>query len=137
MSLNGRWVVSAGNNEQSLRIWELDWELEAHEPADWDEGARPHLVNFLARQTPFAGEFPEGPAPQGWLPKIGGGRAKKLYEDQVREALTRRGTPTWSAKDFQQLLVTLGWSGYGWLRPQGVHRELEKMARTWQGPPPL
>ena len=36
-----------------------------------------------------------------------------------------------------QLLFTLGCAGYGWLRPEGVRRELDKMAASWQGPPTL
>ena len=27
--------------------------------------------------------------------------------------------------------------GYGWLRPEGVRRELEKMTAEWQGPPKM
>jgi hypothetical protein len=30
---------------------------------------------------------------------------------------------------------TLGCVGFGWLRPAGVRRELEKMTASWQGPP--
>ncbi|MFF7144810.1 WD40 repeat domain-containing protein [Streptomyces nodosus] len=33
-------------------IWGLDWELAAHEPADWDEGARPYLDMFLGQYGP-------------------------------------------------------------------------------------
>ncbi len=41
--------------------------------------------------------------------------------------------------DFKQLLYTLGCAGYGWLRPEGVRRELEtlRVARGWQGTPRL
>jgi hypothetical protein len=35
------------------------------------------------------------------------------------------------------LLEILSYGGYGWLRPEGVRRELEKMAAAWTGPPPL
>jgi hypothetical protein len=31
----------------------------------------------------------------------------------------------------------LGCTGYGWLRPDGVRRELEKMAAAWHEPPTL
>ena len=74
----------------------------------------------------------------GWLeerihlPAEGG-----FTDDEVTQALTRGGKPTWTEQDFHQLLHTLGCAGYGWLRPEGVRHELEKMAATWQGPPPL
>jgi hypothetical protein len=78
----------------------------ACELANWDEGARPYLWNFL---TLHSGK--------NWL-----GRWKK---------------PRWDEAEFQQLLNELGYRGYGWLRPEGIMQELEKMALDWQGPPPL
>ncbi|WP_017720897.1 hypothetical protein [Kamptonema formosum] len=53
-------------------------------------------------------------------------------EEGVTLALTRRGTPTWTEEDFQQLLVTLGCAGYGWLIPVGVCRQLEEMRQKKQ-----
>src|SRR5205814_503438 len=44
---------------------------------------------------------------------------------------------SWTKDDFRRLLDRLGCAGYGWLRPEGVRRELEKMAADWRGPPPL
>lgn len=37
----------------------------------------------------------------------------------------------------QQFLYWLRYAGYGWLRPEGVRRELERLAAQWQGPPPM
>ena len=85
----------------------MDWEFEPNQPADWDEGARPFLNAFLTVHTPYADD------------------------------LVRRGKPSWTEDDFCRLLDKLGCAGYGWLRPEGVRRELDKMAATWQGPPPL
>ena len=68
-----------------------------------------------------------GPLPQGHQPT----------EEEITLALTRRGKPTWAEKDLEQVLYTLGCAGYGWLRPEGVRRELERMARDWKGRPPL
>ena len=45
------------------------------------------------------------------------------------------GRPAWDESDFQRLLHTLACADYGWLRAEGVKRELEKMAGTWEGPP--
>jgi WD40 repeat protein len=35
----------------TTRLWALDWDLAAQEPADWDDGAAPYLDAFLARHT--------------------------------------------------------------------------------------
>ena len=103
-------------------MWFLDWELEDRQPADWDDAASRYLKQFLGMQTPFAAELSPTEQPA---------------EEQIRLSLTRSGKPRVTKADFQQLLHTLGCAGYGWLRPEGVRRELEKMAAHWQGPPPL
>jgi hypothetical protein len=43
------------------------------------------------------------------------------------------GSPVWTENDFQELLRTLGYAGFGWLRPDGVRRQLTRMTRHWQG----
>jgi serine/threonine protein kinase len=98
-SPDGRYALS-GSGDKTLRLWALEWELEEKEPADWDEGARPYLDIFLTLHTPYG---PDG--------------------------FTRVGTPQWTEEDFQKLLTELGYRGYGWLKPEGVRRELERMAR--------
>ncbi len=105
-------VGISSNNSETIR-WYLDWELEIKAPVDWDEGARPYLQNFLTLHTPYAGSLPTDRAPT---------------EDEVRLALTRRGKPIWMEEDFQGLMKQLGPAGYGWLRPEGVRKELEAMA---------
>ena len=121
LSADGRWALS-GSSDNTLRLWELDWDYEFPGWSDWDEGARPYLVNFLCQHTPYAAELPADGAPS---------------EEQIQLALTRRGKPAWTDTDFQQLIIQLQHTGYGWLRPEGVKRELEKMAAAWQGPTPL
>jgi hypothetical protein len=105
-----------------LRLWELDWQYEYPLPAEWDEGARPYLNNFLTVHTPYIGQLPQDGEPT---------------QKEVALALTRRGKPAWTDDDFRQLLYSLGCAGYGWLRPEGVRNELVKMAKNWDGPPPL
>ena len=105
-SPDARFALS-GSEDSTLRLWELDWELEQNQPADWDEGARPFLTAFLTLHTPCT----DGPV--------------------------RGGKPSWTEDDLQGLLRTLACAGYGWLRPVGARRELERMAKTWKGPPPF
>lgn len=116
-----RYVFSS-SFDRSVRKWELVWKAEFPDPADWDKGAHAHLENFLTLHTPHAGTLPPDGTPT---------------DDEVSLALTRRGRPSWTDDDFKQLLHTLGCAGYGWLRPEGVKRELEKMAADWVGPPEL
>jgi WD40 repeat protein/serine/threonine protein kinase len=120
-SADGRWVLSV-SDDQIIRLWELEWDLAIQNTGDWDEGVRPHLVRFLTLHTPYAGRIPKGRVPS---------------ESEIRLGLTRRGKPVWSEEDFENLLHTLGCAGYGWLRPEGVRRELDKMTSEWTGPPPL
>jgi WD40 repeat protein len=121
LSCDGRLALS-GSHDRTIQVWILDWELEARRQSDWDEGARPYLELFLSAQTPWAAELPV---------------AREPSEQELQLALTRRGKPRWTDSDFDRLLFTLGCAGYGWLRPEGVRRELEKMAASWQGPPVL
>ena len=99
--------------DNTLKFWTLDWELADRDQGDWDEGARPYLENFLTRQTPYAGELP---------------RDREPAPEEISLALTRKGQPLWSEADFQCLLYELGCAGYGWLRSQGVRRQLDEMA---------
>jgi len=113
LSADGRWALS-GSTDGTPRLWELDWDYEEVEPADWDEGARPHVTNFLTLSTPYAANVPLDRTPS---------------EEEVTKALTRWGRPSWTQEGFQRLLETLADAGYGWVCPEGVGRELEKMAR--------
>jgi len=46
---DGRYAVTACIGK--IRYWELDWEFDFPEPADWDDGAAPFLESFLLRQS--------------------------------------------------------------------------------------
>jgi predicted NACHT family NTPase len=89
----------SAGGEKNLHLWFLDWELEEKEPASWDEEARPYLENFLNQHSLGANIFGK------W-----------------------KGSE-WTEEDFQQLLYTLGYAGYGWLREEGVRRKLEELSR--------
>ncbi len=84
-------------------VWELDWDYEFPDAADWDEGARPLLETFLHARVPYA-------------------------DPLVEEGPLRRGVPAWDEGDFESRLHQLEDAGYGWLQPEGVRRELERMA---------
>ncbi len=112
MSHDGRWIVS-GSHDQTIRIWELEWDYEFPAPSDWDDGATVYLDNFLTLHTPYASELPEGRLPT---------------EQEVTQALTRKGIPRYGDEDFQKLIGTLRSVGYGWLRPEGVRQQLQELA---------
>ena len=115
LSSDGQHVIS-GCSDGSVSLWFLDWELEENEPADWDEGARPYLDVFLRAHRPYGAALPQDRQPT---------------DEEVTLALTRFGQPEWSEEDFQGLLYTIGCAGYGWLRTEGVRRELTQMTATW------
>ena len=113
LSFDSRWALS-GSGDETLMLWKLDWELESVEPPDRDEGARPYLETFLTLHTPYGGKLPED---------------RKPAEEEIRLALTRKGKPSWREEDFQKLLQTLSYAGYGWINPDGIRREMEKITR--------
>jgi WD40 repeat protein len=112
-SSDGRWALS-GSEDSTVRLWELDWECEFPPPAEWDEGARPYLESFISLHTPYAAELPQDHEPS---------------EVEIRLALTRSGTPSWNEQEFNSLIRQLQYAGYGWLRPEGVRKQLEEMAK--------
>jgi len=105
LSPDGRFVLTGGS-EETVRLWELDWDYEFPEPADWDEGARPLLETFLRAQVPYG-------------------------DPLIENGPLRCGAPAWDGRAFESLLDGLADAGYGWLRPEGVGRELVRMAAAW------
>jgi predicted Zn finger-like uncharacterized protein len=135
LSADGRYAVS-GSADGTLKLWVLDWELGENEPAFWDDGARPYLEAFLAEHTPYAAPVPS--SRKRTVREIVSLPLNQLFsptptEREIQLALTRRGKPVWTEESFEELLYTLGCAGYGWLRPEGVRKKLEQMARKWKG----
>ena len=88
---NGKHVV-LGKYVNTIRVWELVWDLEFPDPVDWDEGVRPYLDIFLT---------------------------------------LRNGK--WTEDDFNKLINELATQrGYGWVKPKGIRRELEKMTTKYK-----
>jgi hypothetical protein len=86
------WHAVSGSGDNTLRLWELIWDLEFPDPVDWDEGVRPYLEIFLT---------------------------------------LRNGK--WTEDDFQELITELAEKrGYGWVRTEGIRKELEKMTKDWK-----
>jgi WD40 repeat protein len=131
-SADGRYALS-GSADRALKMWVLDWELADNAPADWEEGALPHLEMFLSSHIPYA--LPpnrrQTAADKGRSPLARLFKSTPAEEEAV-QAITRHGQPVWTENDFQGLLRTLGYAGYGWLRSAGIRRKLEQLARQWK-----
>jgi serine/threonine protein kinase len=100
--------ILSGSFDKTLRLWRLDWDYEFPGCADWDEDARPYLSFFLTLHCPTG---PDG--------------------------FSFVGKPAWNEEHFQGLISQLQHLGYGWLRPEGVRRQLEKMTAEWKVPPTM
>jgi WD40 repeat protein len=99
---NGRYVIS-GSIDKRICLWEFDWDWEFVEPTDWDEEARPYLEIFLELHRPYDAE-----------------------------GLSRTGIPIWSTVDFKKFYEELKNKGFGYIRPNGIITELEKMTRNYK-----
>jgi len=111
LSTDGRWALSGGG-DKALWLWQMDWELETRDPATWNEGALPYLKTFLTLHAPYLSPDPTAPG-----------------------GLVRRGKPSWSEQDFQDLIRQLQCAGYGRLRPEGIRTRLEELTQSeeWGG----
>ncbi|MCG6551726.1 MAG: WD40 repeat domain-containing protein, partial [Candidatus Magnetominusculus sp. LBB02] len=101
------WFAYSGSADCKLRSFYIDWEIEARDIKDWDDGARPYAEQFIAIHTPF-----------------------------INNSFTRRGEPLWQELDISSFLTELSLRGYGWLRPDGVAAKLnelkEEAATRWR-----
>jgi hypothetical protein len=120
-------LVLSGGEDGELRLWELEWELENNPPADWREGVRPYLKQFLSRPGPSASILPQNRLPTRAELTRALTRPRRTWLRRLLGA----GRPTWTDAEFQRLLHTLSFAGYGWVDTEAVRRELTKMANAW------
>lgn len=113
MSWDSRFIASvAGGDEQRVRLWEVEWDVEERDAADWDQSAKPYLETFHKMGVPYAGPL----APD-----------RPFSEEELEKALTRKGKPSYNEEDFDRLLFVLGCVGLGWIKPDGVRKQLNSM----------
>jgi len=108
-------LAFSGGADHNITIWDLDWHLEPYEFAGPEEGVAPFLSAFVRAHQHYGTQLPEGRPPT---------------EEEIIAALTRVGRAVWSEEDIQELMCTLNCAGYGWLHPNEVRRELERMAES-------
>jgi len=146
-SPDGRLALS-GSADKTLRLWEVATgrclrTFEGHTESVVSVSFSPdgRLALSASRDTTLRlwefvwnYEFPE---PTDWddgaLPYLETFLYLKSLDEQAHSSML----PKWTDPDFQQLLDELQIRGYGWLRPEGVRRQLQKMTAAWNGPPPL
>jgi WD40 repeat protein/serine/threonine protein kinase len=147
ISPDGRWGLS-GSNDRTLRLWDLatgrcerifEGHAEAVNSAVMSPDGRWVLSGSSDRtlrlwELAWNYEFPER---VDWDPAVQPHLASFLALHPPRRSLLRRLVPTWSEGELQRLLTDLRYRGFGWLRPEGVRKELEKMTRDWKGLPNL
>jgi hypothetical protein len=92
-------TVATGDVDGHLRIWHVDWALEAATPAPWSDDALALARAFVASHVPIADDN-----------------------------LSRRGAPAWDDRELDRFMRLLGWSGLGWLQRAGVTQRLAHLA---------
>lgn len=133
ISSDGRYALS-GSRDQTLRLWEVatgqclrTWEIKTDYigPVRFTSDCKYVLAGtdgVLLRVEMLDWEL-EDREPCDWDE-----RARPYLETFLiqRAATSSKGIPAWSEEDFGALIYRLGCAGFGWLRSEGVRRELEK-----------
>ncbi|MFZ4590379.1 MAG: protein kinase domain-containing protein [Ignavibacteria bacterium] len=101
LSSDNRYALSCGR-DKTICLWEFDWDWEYVEPTDWDEEVRSYLEIFL-----------------------------ELHRSYGSDEISRIGKPKWNTDDINKFYEELKNRGFGYIRPEGIRSELEKMTRDW------
>jgi WD40 repeat protein len=96
-------IAASGSDDGTVGLWRLDWDYEFPGWTDWNESARPFLETFLRSRVD------DGT----------GGLLRRVFP----RLFSSRTSP-----DTTQLLNTLSYAGLGWIRADGVRRQLERMS---------
>ncbi|MGB3346188.1 MAG: tetratricopeptide repeat protein, partial [Candidatus Humimicrobiia bacterium] len=108
ISPDGRYIISC-SSDKTIKLWQLDWDYEFPEEADWDEGVKPYLNEiFLNLHAPYSSD-----------------------------GIKREGKSSYTEVDFEELLKDLGYRGYGWLKVEKVRQKLKEMVQEWKAPQDL
>lgn len=105
--------VAMGCGDGTVQVWALDWELAMLPPCGWDEAALPFLDAFAKRHRPLGPELPADRPP---------------LDEELAVALARRGTPSWTPSDVDELAAVLGRAGFGHIRREGIVTRLQALA---------
>jgi predicted Zn finger-like uncharacterized protein len=146
-SPNGRLALS-GSKDRTLRLWDVatgrclrtfEGHTEGVQSVSFSPDGRQALSGSVDKtlrlwELVWIYEFPE---PTDWDEGTRPYLETFLYLKSLDEQGHSSTRPKWTEPDFRQLLSELQVRGYGWLQPEGVRRELERMAAAWTGPPPL
>jgi WD40 repeat protein len=98
VSPDGRFLASV-SADRLLNIWRLDWDYSYSPEVHVDTTARSYLNTFLAKHRPYP---TDGVAPTG--------------------------KPKWNRAEFNRLMRTLSYRGYGGVSPREVNAWLKKLA---------
>ncbi len=90
--------VASASKDKTLRLWHLDWDLEAHQSEVKQDDSQPYIEIFLTQHTPYSA-------------RIAGDRDPD--DDEKARRLTRGGDPFWNDQDFSEFLLHLGAAGVG------------------------
>lgn len=105
--------IVSGGSDRKVKVWMIDWELEAPPDKEWDDGAAPYLESFLLSHIPYRSDIKGDHTPDA---------------SEIAAALTRDGSPVWNESEFRNLMKLLECVNLGWIKPEMVREKLSSSA---------